>query len=547
MTATVRGSTNDPNVPPPPPPSSRRSGGAATIVATGILLSRVFGLARQTLIAHFLGASAAADAFTAGFKIPQILNNLFGEGALSASFIPVYSRLLEEGREEDAGKLAGAILGLLSLVVAVAVLIGVLITPWLIPLIAPGFDPERRALTITLVRIFFPGAGLFVIAAWCLGVLNSHRRFLIAYAAPILWNVAMITALLGFGRTHAPPDLAVILAWASVAGALLQFLVQLPTAIALTRPLRVSLDRHSADVRRVSTNFGPALTSRGVVQMSSYIDQWLASFLPGGVVATLSYAQTVSLLPISLFGMAISAAELPEMSRAVGNQEQIAAQLRTRIAGGLRQIAYFVIPSAMAFLALGDVIAALLFQNGGLFTATESRYAWGILAGSAVGLLASTLGRLYSVAYYAMHDTRTPLRFALVRVALTTVLGALFAFEGPRLLGIDHHWGAAGLTASAGIAGWVEFTLLRAQMNRRIGTTGLPAKLVATLWGAALVAAAAGWAMRAYGLGASTFLRRALVLAVFGGVYLVATLALGVPEARSALRRLQKRGGSRRG
>ncbi len=313
-----------------------------------------------------------------------------------------------------------------------------------------------------------------------------------------------------------------ILAWASVAGALLQFLVQLPTAIALTRPLRVSLETKSADVQRVSKNFAPVLTSRGVVQISGYIDQWLASFLPGGVVATLSYAQTIYLLPVSLFGMAVSAAELPEMSRAVGSEEQIAAQLRARIGTGLRQIAYFVIPSAMAFLALGDVIAALLFQNGGLFKATESMYAWGILAGSAVGLLASTLGRLYSATYYALHDTRTPLRFALVRVGLTTILGALFAFEGPRLLGIDQRWGAAGLTSSAGIAGWVEFTLLRSRLNQRIGVTGLSAGFVGTLWGAALAAAAAGWAMREYGLGASTFVTRALVLLVFGVVYLAA-------------------------
>jgi len=543
MTATARGSTSDASVPPPTPP--RRTGGAATIVATGILLSRVFGLARQMLFAHFLGASLAADAFTAAFKIPNILNNLFGEGALSASFIPVYSRLLEQGREEDAGKLAGAILGLLSLVVAMAVLVGVLVTPWLIPLIAPGFDAERRALTITLVRILFPGAGIFVVASWCLGILNSHRRFLISYAAPILWNVAMIAALAGFGPKRSPVDLAVMLAWASVAGALLQFLVQLPTAIALTRPLRVSLERTSDDVQRVSKNFVPVLTSRGVVQISGYIDQWLASFLPGGVVATLSYAQTIYLLPVSLFGMAVSAAELPEMSRTVGSEEQIAAQLRARIGSGLRQIAYFVIPSAMAFLALGDVIAALLFQNGGRFTATESMYAWGILAGSAVGLLASTLGRLYSATYYALHDTRTPLRFALVRVALTTILGALFAFEGPRLLGIDQHWGAAGLTSSAGIAGWVEFTLLRSRLNQRIGVTGLAAGFVGTLWGAALAAAAAGWAMRVYGMGASTFVTRALVLLVYGVVYLTATLALGVPEARSALRRLRR--GSRRG
>jgi putative peptidoglycan lipid II flippase len=536
MSAAARATTNEPRSGP------RRTGAAAVIVAIGIMASRIFGVARQTLMAHFLGVTAAADAFNAAFKIPNILNNLFGEGALSASFIPVYSRLLEEGRDEDAGKLAGAILALMSLVVAVAVLIGVAITPFLIPLIAPGFDPERRDLTIRLVRILFPGAGLFVISSWCLGVLNSHRKFLISYSAPILWNVAMIAALLGFGGLNAPPELAVILAWASVAGALLQFLVQLPTALALTRPLRLSLDTTSAEVRRVSRNFGPVLTSRGVVQISGYIDQWLASFLPLGMVSALSYAQTIYLLPVSLFGMAVSAAELPEMSRAVGSEEEVAAQLRTRLAAGLRQIAFFVIPSATAFLAFGDVIAALLFQNGGRFTATDSRYAWGILAGSAVGLLASTLGRLYSAAYYALHDTRTPLRFALVRVALTTVLGALFAFGGPVLLGIDHHWGAAGLTSSAGIAGWVEFSLLRSRLNRRIGVTGLPGRLVATLWAAALAGAIAGWGVRVLTGGAPGFVSRALVLAVCGGVYLVATLALGVPEARSALRRLRRVG-----
>lgn len=520
----------------------RRSGAAAVVVAIGIMSSRVFGVARQMLTAHFVGASAAGDAFGAAFKIPNILNNLFGEGALSASFIPVYSRLLEEGRDEDASRLAGAMFGLMSLVVAIAVLVGVLITPVLIPLIAPGFDPARRELTIRLVRILFPGSGLFVLSSWCLGVLNSHRKFLISYTAPIFWNVAMIAALVAFGPHRMPNDLVVVLAWASVLGALLQFLVQLPTAIALTNPFRVTLDTTSADVRIVSRNFAPVLTSRGVVQISGYIDQWLASFLPLGVVATMNYAQTIYLLPVSLFGMSVAAAELPEMSRAVGSEEEVAAKLRARLGSGLRQIAFFVIPSAMAFLAIGDVIAALLFQTGGRFTATESRYAWGILAGSAVGLLASTLGRLYSSAYYALHDTRTPLRFALIRVALTTVLGALFAFAVPPMLGIDRHWGAAGLTSSAGIAGWVEFTLLRSRLNRRIGVTGLKSGFVVTLWAFASIAAAASWGARIATGGAGTFVSRALVVLVFGVVYLAGTMVAGVPEARGALARLRRAG-----
>jgi putative peptidoglycan lipid II flippase len=521
-------------------PSGRRPRGAAGLVALGILASRVFGLVRQMLQARFLGTSAAADAFTAAFKIPNILQNLFGEGALSASFIPVYSRLLAEGKEEEAGRVAGAVAALLMLVVAVVVLVGVVATPALIPLIAPGFDPERKRMTILLTRILFPGAGIFVISAWCLGILNSHRRYLLSYSAPVLWNVAMIGALLWFGKSQQPLDLASTLAWASVVGALLQFLIQVPTTLRLARHLRFSLDTTSEQVRTVSRNFGPAFVSRGVVQISGYIDLWLASLLPDGMVATLGYAQTVYVLPVSLFGMAVSAAELPEMSRAIGDDDQVATYLRGRLGAGLRNIAFFVVPSAAAFLAFGDVIAALLFQRG-RFTASDSHYAWGILAGSAVGLLATTMGRLYSSTYYALHDTRTPLRFATLRVILTTGLGYLFALPLPRLLGIDAHWGAAGLTASAGIAGWIEFVLLRSRMNRRIGVTGLSPRFVASLWAAAAVGAAAGWAMRGLVENQAPLIARVLVLSTYGAVYLLATVALRVPEAASLVARLRRR------
>ena len=154
---------------------------------------------RQMLMAQYLGASLQADAFTAAFKITNYLQNLFGEGAMSSSFIPVYSRLLEHGEDAEADRVAGAVASLLVLAVAVLVLIGVVATPALIPLIAPGFTGERRELTIRLTRILFPGAGVFVISAWCLGVLNSHRKFLLPYLAPVLWNVVMIGALLVAG------------------------------------------------------------------------------------------------------------------------------------------------------------------------------------------------------------------------------------------------------------------------------------------------------------------------------------------------------------
>src|SRR5688572_29459453 len=170
----------------------KRKSSASFLVAAGIFLSRIAGLVRQRVFAHYFGNSEAADAFGAAFRIPNLLQNLFGEGVLSASFIPVYARLLAEGDDEEAGRLAGAVVALLTLVTAVLVLAGVLATPWLIDLIAPGFEGEKRELTIRLVRVLFPGAGLLALSAWCLGVLNSHRRFFLSYISPVLWNVAMI-------------------------------------------------------------------------------------------------------------------------------------------------------------------------------------------------------------------------------------------------------------------------------------------------------------------------------------------------------------------
>jgi putative peptidoglycan lipid II flippase len=516
------------------------TGRHAFLVGAGILLSRIVGLVRQHVFSHYFGLrSDPADAFNQAFRIPNFLQNLFGEGVLSASFIPVYSRLLARGEEREAGKVAGAIAAILALVTSAIVLVGVLATPIFIDVIAPGFHGAKRELTIRIVRILFPGAGLLVLSAWCLGVLNSHRKFFLSYTAPVVWNVAMIATLTGFGGRVDESRLAILLAWGSVAGSALQFGVQLPVVLGLVRQLRVSLGSQSTDVREVIRNFVPVFISRGVVQISAFVDGMLASPLPMGSVTGLANAQTLYTLPVSLFGMAVSAAELPAMSSALGNETEVAAYLRRRLNSGLRQIAFFIVPSAMAFLALGDVIAGAVFQSG-KFQQADARYVWGIVAGSAVGLLASTLGRLYSSTYYAMRDTRTPLNFAIIRVALTTALGYLCALPLPKLLGIDPRWGVAGLTASAGVAGWVEFTLLRRALNKRIGSTGLPLSLTARLWIAAALAAAASWGVKLAVGPHGPIVIAALVLPVYGVVYFGATYALGVEECVTTLGRLAR-------
>src|SRR6202035_81822 len=294
---------------------------------------------------------------------PNLLQNLFGEGVLSASFIPVYAGLLGRGDDKEAGRVAGVVATLLSLVTALLVLLGLVATPLLIGVIAPGFSGEKQAVTIRLVRILFPGVGLLVLSAWCLGVLNSHRRFFLSYAAPVVWSAAMIAAMLACGGGTPLYRLAAIVAVAASLGSAAQLAVQLRTVLALQKGLRLSFDTASANVRAVFANFGPVVLSRGVVQVSAYVDQLLASFLGTGAVAGLSYAQLLYTLPISLFGMSISASELPKMSRATGAAdpagggmagEEVAAYLRGRLSAGLRRIAFLVVPSAVAFLALGD-------------------------------------------------------------------------------------------------------------------------------------------------------------------------------------------------
>jgi putative peptidoglycan lipid II flippase len=511
------------------------------MVAAGILLSRILGLVRNRVFAHYFGTSAAADAFNAAFKLPNFLQNLFGEGVLSASFIPVYVRLQQQDPDE-ARRVAVAVGGLLALATSIVVLLGVLLTPVLVTIFTPGFDGEKREATIRLARIFFPGAGLLVLSAWCLGVLNSHGRFFLSYAAPVVWNLAIIGTLLAFGDTTSGYRLAQVAAWGSVAGSALQFGVQLPTVLRLLGKVTPSLRQGAEAVRTVLRNSVPVFVGRGVVQISSYVDTVIASFLPTGAVAAISYAQVLYTLPVSLFGMSVSAAELPAMSGVSGDEPARTAQLRTRLDGGLRQIAFFVIPSAIAFLALGDVVAGALYQTGA-FTRGMTVYVWAILAGSAIGLLASTWGRLYASTYYALQDTRTPLRFAVVRVALTIVLGYLFAIPLPLQLGIDPRWGAAGLTASAGMAGWIEFHLLRRGLRSRLGSTRIPVAFIARLWGSALSAAAAAWVVKLALEGQHPLVVALFSLGMYGVAYFAITAALGVPHAWRILGRVGWRRG----
>lgn len=516
---------------------SRSEGGrAAAAVGAGIFFSKVFGFVRDRVTAHYFGTGVYADAWTAALKIPNVLRNLLGEGTLSASLIPVYSEFLEEGRTEDAARFAGAALGILVTVAGGLALLGVALAPGIVTLLFSEMSAEGQDVLVVLLRILFPMAGVFVVSAWALGILNSHRVFFVTYVAPVFWNLAMITALIGGGVFYGLEGrpLVVALAWGALIGGVLTLLVQLPWLVPHLKGLRLSLGRGVAGVSEAIRNFTPVVAARGVVNISSAIDLVLAARLNPGAIAVMWYAQTISNLPIALFGTGVAAAELPEMSRMRSEAREV---LVARIRGATERALWFLIPSAVGYVALGDVIVAALYQTG-RFGSAESLVTWGVLGVYAIGLPASASSRVLSSAFYALRDTRTPARMAYVRVVVSIVVGVSLMFPADEV-GIGAlRLGAAGLAAGSAVGAWIEYGLLRRALGRLIGPHGSESGVVVRLVLAAALAALVGVLIQLRLAGGHPIVVALETMLPFGVVYLAATTALGqgLPLRRSGSR-----------
>jgi len=479
-------------------------------VAAGILLTRLLGLVRERVFAFYFGLGIEADAFRAALRIPNVIRNLLGEGTLSASFIPVYAGLVERGRDREARELAGAIASWLALLVVVASALGVLLAPVVTDAVALGFDRETRALTIILVRILFPMAGVMVMSAWCLGILNSHRRFFLSYAAPMLWNLAQIGVLLALGASLGGADLVDALAWGALGGAVAQFLVQVPSTLRAAGRVRLGW-RVTEAVRRVFRGWLPVVFGAGVLQISSIVDTQFASFLGAGAVANLGYAQLVALLPISLFGISVAAVALPELSRDVAGDDHGA--LRVRLGRATERVLYFMIPSAVVFLAFAPHVVGPLFQTGA-FGAGDTRAVARVLMAFGVGLPARGLIRLYASGHYARGDTTTPVRIATVTVVISALLAWL----------LMRRYGVAGVVLGGSLAAWINVTANAVTLARRTGGIVAAAGWRRIGWmgvAALLAASAAAGAGRAPWSG--LWLTAGTTLGAFSVTYLILT------------------------
>ncbi len=518
--------TTSPEPPDASPPPRPRLGGAGR-VAAGILSSRVMGLVREVTIAGLFGVGGHADVLAAAFRGPNLLQNLLGEQTLSASFIPVYSRLIEAGREEEAGRFAGAVFGLLLAAAAALAALGVLLSGPVVALLAPGFlgdaaevaagtaTVDRYPLAVAAVRFLFPMSAVLALSAWTLGVLNSHRRFFLPYFAPVLWNGAILAALFaavvlwGAGGGAETRDRLLLAACAgALAGGLLQFGVQVPVAAKLLTGFRLSLSTRVAGVRESLRAFAPLVAARGVVQLSGYLDLLLGSLLAAGALGALRWAQTLYLLPIALFAMSVAAAELPELARKTGADDEAVGR---RATAALRRIAFLVLPTIVGYLAFGYLLVGALFRRGS-FGVADNWLVYLVLCGYTLGLFATTWSRLLQNVFYARSRTRTPARIAVLRVAVSAAAGlvlmrwldrvAVAEAVGLPAEGPDLRLGALGLALGAALGAWLEFALLRRALAREARPLALPGAAPAGMLGLAVVAAlpAAGLAWALEGL-----------------------------------------------
>jgi putative peptidoglycan lipid II flippase len=395
-----------------------------------------------------------------------------------------------------------------------------------------------------------------VLSAWSLGILNSHRNFFVPYFAPVLWNAAIIAALVALNGRVDLDRLLMAAAWGALAGGFLQFGIQLPFVLKLDREIRINSGRGESSFKEAVRNAGPAIMGRGVVQLSTYVDMVLASLLAVGALARIGYAQTLYLLPVSLFGMSVAAAELPELAR---ERNSATDALRARAVAAVRRVSFFVVPSLVAFVLLGDVIVAGIYRAG-KFGAADVTIVWLTLAAYSMGMLASTNTRIYQSAFFALRDTKTPARVAGLRVLTSAIAGAVLMtqFESisihsltipagllgnVRVAGLP--LGPIGLALGAAVGAWLEWSLLRARLARRIGSVGAGGSELSRMFGAALVAAAAGYGIRLAAATLHPLITAAAVTATFGVVYIAVARALGLAEARVFVDSLRRRVGRR--
>ncbi|MBF0528742.1 MAG: murein biosynthesis integral membrane protein MurJ [Deltaproteobacteria bacterium] len=432
---------------------------AAGIVGSATLLSRILGLIRDQVTAYYFGAGMAADAFFVAFRIPNLLRRLLAEGALTVSFIPVFTEYLTTRSRAEAFRLVHAALAVFSIILVIVTVLGILFSPWIIWAFAPGFtdQPDKYALTVLLTRIMFPYIFLVALVALAMGILNSLGKFAAPALSPVFLNIGMIGAIFFLSPYFDPPIIG--LAIGVIIGGILQVLLQIPFMAKEAGLLGFKLDLHHPALHRVAWLMAPATLGAAAYQFSVFVNTLLASFLPEGSVSYLYYADRIMQFPLGVFAVAVATAVLPAMSRQAAEKDL--AGLRDTLSYSLRLVSFITIPATVGMIILAEPGLQLLFQRG-RFDLASTQATTGALIAYALGLWSLSAVQIIVRAFYALQDTRTPATMATISLIGSLALAVIL------MIPLEH----VGLALASTGGSIINFAILIVLLRRKLGRLG---------------------------------------------------------------------------
>jgi putative peptidoglycan lipid II flippase len=520
---------------------------AAGVVGLAVLCSRVLGLAREQIFAALFGGGRVMDAFTIAFRIPNLLRDLFAEGALSTAFVTVFTRTAALEDDAAAWRLANKVATLTIVCLSAITVLGIVSAPWLVAALAPGFDPAKAALTVTLTRVMYPFILLVSLAALVMGMLNARNVFGIPAMASSFFNLGSIAGgvILGYWLDpHFGPRAIFGLAIGTLIGGALQLLVQLPSLRRQGHAFRADWHWRDAGVAAILRLMGPSMIAASTTQVNVLVNSVFASELGDGPTFWLTVAFRLMQLPLGIFGVALGTVTLPLLARlaATGNRQAF----RGELARGMRLAFLMTLPASIGLMVLAEPIISVLYQHG-RFGAHETAESAGALRFYAIGLCGYAALKVLVNAFYALDRRRTPMVVSFVAVGVNLLLNWVFTMR----LG----WGHRGLALSTACVASSNFLILYFLMRSHLGR--LESRTMLALLGKVALASAvlfiiawagahlllADWAVQPFWPKCLSLL---LVIAAAAGAFFLSAAALRIGEVRDLAagvrRRLAARG-----
>ena len=506
---------------------------AAGVVGLAVLCSRLLGLAREQIFAALFGGGRIMDAFTIAFRIPNLLRDLFAEGALSTAFVTVFSKTVAIEGEAAAWRLANKVATLTAVTLSAITVLGIVFAPWLVAALAPGFEGEKAALTVTLTRVMYPFILLVSLAALTMGMLNARNVFGVPAMASSFFNLGSIIAgvVLGYWLDpHFGPRAILGLAIGTLIGGTLQLTVQLPALARLGYHYRPDFQWRDPGVRAILRLMGPSVIAASTTQVNVLVNSVFASQLGDGPTFWLTIAFRLMQLPLGIFGVALGTVALPLLARmaAAGNREAF----RSELARGMRLAFLMTIPSSIGLMVLAEPIMSVLYQHG-KFTAYQTVEAAGALRFYAIGLCGYAALKVLVSAFYAIDRRKTPMVVSFIAVGVNLILNWIFTLQ----LG----WGHRGLAFSTACVATSNFLILYFLMRAHLGrlesrTMGAllvrlslaSLVLLAIAWGGGQLLLA-DWAAQPFWPKLASL---TLVIACAAAAFFISAAALGVSEVR---------------